>query len=93
MADFCYDFDPGGLGGHHPMGNFAWALTHFTLVAGQSVMLGICEGHGCLVFLEKTTDGITRFVHEDKSVRPKVILDINQNGFSTPHRKFSEKPT
>lgn len=67
MADFCHEFDPGGLGCPHPgpckdqcLGDFetkALALAP-NLREGRMVCLGICEGHGCNVWLVHADDGV-----------------------------------
>jgi len=71
MADFCHDFDPGGLGGYHPLGDFSWALEKWgsKLKVDEFVRLGLCEGHGCGVALERHEDGLT-LVHYEFSDFP-----------------------
>ena len=58
MADFCHEFDPGGLGCPHPgpcaevcFGDFkdAWGGEIDELNPGYEMILGICEGHGITV--------------------------------------------
>lgn len=66
MADFCHDFDPGGLGGDPPMGDFNWSVEHYKsiLKPGLCVVLGICEAHGCTVSLVREEDGSLWFHHD-----------------------------
>ena len=68
MADFCHDWDPGGLGCPHRenddgefvtncpdgcLGDFHWALKEYKdMKPGYEVQLGICEGHGTIAYLE-----------------------------------------
>jgi len=66
MADFCYDFDPGGLGGEPPMGDFNYAIKDGglpELKPGYEIRLGICEGHGGCVYLVRDEDGSLWFEH------------------------------
>lgn len=76
MADYCHDFLPGDLGcSTHPcppdcVGDFtnsarSWAKK---TKPGYEVQLGICEGHGALLFLVRKEDG--SFVLEHADLRP-----------------------
>jgi len=67
MADFCHDFDPGGLGGNVPLGDFQWAVaalkdgTLEPILPGYVMILGICEGHGGYARLERDDQGVLWF--------------------------------
>lgn len=72
MADFCHEFDPGGLGCPHPgpcpdgcLGDFGDAAQEAArmLSAGYEVQLGICEGHGLLVYAVMDDDGVVWCEH------------------------------
>jgi hypothetical protein len=68
VADFCHEWEPGGLGCHghgYPkkrgklqcphdcLGDFTQTAREWAkkLGDGEEILLGLCEGHGTLVFL------------------------------------------
>jgi hypothetical protein len=95
MADFCHDLDPGGLGcgaaGHDEtkcpkpcLGEFQWALTDATcqgLTPGYEVNLGICEGHGTVVFLTCDDEGKFWFEHGPGDI------EEGAEGYPIPEKK------
>jgi len=74
MADFCHDYDPGGLGCGGEGDCPSDCIGDFTLVArsrartmkpGYLFFMGICEGHGDYVFLVRQQDGSYIIEHRD----------------------------
>jgi hypothetical protein len=72
MADFCHEFDPGGLGCPHPgpcpegcLGDFHSTAHEVVelLRPGYQTTLGICEGHGSVVIAEMDDDGVVWCEH------------------------------
>jgi NTP pyrophosphatase (non-canonical NTP hydrolase) len=74
VSDYCYDFDPGGLGGKPPYGDFneaVYAAMEGPIAPGECVILGVCEGHGANVVLHRhADDGRLYFEHCHRPVPP-----------------------
>jgi len=74
MAEFCHDFDPGGLGGNHPLGDFEYIIQDIKdgkvgfLEPGDAVYIGVCEGHGCYICLFAEEDGSYTLRHDGKAI-------------------------
>lgn len=65
MADFCHDWEPGGLGCYPNVPCSPDCLGDFTEMAhnwahklkdGDEILLGLCEGHGANVYLIRDAD-------------------------------------
>lgn len=69
MADYCHDWEPGGLGcngvgeGNCPpdcFGDFTSIIKKYSgeIEVGEEIMVGICEGHGAYVILFRDEEGL-----------------------------------
>jgi hypothetical protein len=71
LADFCHDWEPGGLGcrgkceGPQCFGDFTKEVLRRgpEVDAGYILTIGICEGHGANVYLLREDDGKLYFKH------------------------------
>jgi hypothetical protein len=71
VADFCHDYEPGGLGCRGEctkpqcFGDFTEDLVRRSeeVDPGFILTLGICEGHGANVYLLREDDGKLYFKH------------------------------
>jgi len=95
MADFCHEYEPGGIGciGADPkwpqrdlfvdcvpeecFGDFTWLVRQYAplLPIDFSQYLGICEGCGCDIYLDRGEDGVVWFEHyqHDASLEKRVV--------------------